>query len=505
MVRLSSLGKLFRICAVLMVGLSVLTGCGSEASNWIKSFNSLLKIVTSDNIVTDQELNQLTAFVKTRPDGALIDGKELCTEDDVVSLLVDKGVTGDAKAIVDRLRKAPFAELRIMLENSASMAGYTGSGNPSFTAPIIALFNGIDKNTSVVTGYVHDKGDNECEFQKVGNDEFQRDLANGKVQTSTSSPIDQILGLIAETSTDSTVTALITDAIVSGTNAEILSTLPDRDWTIKNIPLIEQRVRTAAALMKEKGQDFILSRFETDFKGDYYNYKNLKQIFKTNVARPYFIILIGTRDHLAEMYGKLEKESNFIPTHSLCSFTSDGLPTLEKGLLMQVTIPGVPVPKVEIDNASTSIKFKKSLAFPFTFKCRVVMPVEVSSKYSNIDFIKDNLRLDYKDVLSGAMVDKADMITDVTGVAGQPNTYDVSIQCDAEFINTISGIRQFRLSLPVAADSWYKEVSVSDDALSGWDTNRTFHLDTFVEGFIKGFGLDENTKSLIDIKINLKK
>lgn len=505
MVRLSALEKLFRIWAVLMFALFVLNACGSETSGWIKAFNNQLKITTSDNIVTDQEFKSLCAFLKTRPSGALIEGKEIGTEDDLVSFLVGKGVTGDAEAIVRSLVRVPFSELRIMLENSASMAGYTASGNPSFTAPIIALFNGIDKNTSVVTGYVHGKDNDDCEFQIVDADEFQKNLANGRIQSSTSSPIDQILGLIAETATDSTVTALITDAIVSGTNAEILSTLPDRDWTIKNIPLIEQRVRSAAALMKEKEQDFILSRFETDFKGEYYNYKNLKQIFSTNVVRPYFIILIGSRDHLAEMYGKLEKESNFRPTHSLCSFTSDNLPTLEKGLLVQVPIPGAPLPKVVIDNASTSIKFKKPLTLPFTFKCRIVMPVEVSSKYNNIDFISDNLRFDYKDVLSGAMVDKTDMVIGVTGVVGQPNTYDVSIQCDTEFINSISGVRQLRLSLPVAADSWYKDVSVTDDAEPEWDTNSTFHLDTFVGGFIKGFMMDENSKMLIDIKINLTK
>lgn len=61
------------------------------------------------------------------------------------------------------------------------------------------------------------------------------------------------------------------------------------------------------------------------------------------------------------------------------------------------------------------------------------------------------------------------------------------------------------LFLPVVADSWYKDFSVSDDTEEGWDTSNTFHLDTFVDGFIKGFDMDNNTKSLIDIKINLKK
>lgn len=505
MIRLSTLERFFRIWAVLMFALFVLNACGSETSGWTKTFNNQLKITTADNVVTDQEFKSLCAFLKSRPSGALVEGKEIATEDDLVSFLVDKGVTGDAEAIVSRLARAPFSELRIMLENSASMAGYTASGNPSFTAPIIALFNGVDKSTSVVTGYVHGKDNDGCEFQTVDAGEFQKELANGRIQSATSSPIDQILGLIAETATDSTVTALITDGIVSGTNNEILSTLPQRDWTIKNIPLIEQRVRTAAALMKEKGQDFILLRFETDFKGDYYNYQNLKQVFKTNVIRPYFIILVGRRNHLAEMSGRLVRESTFRPTHLLCSYASDNIPTLTKGLLTVAPVAGVPLPKIKVDNASTSIQFKKTLAYPFVFKCRIVMPADVSSKFNDVDFIKENLRLDYKDVFSGAIVDKTEMITDVTGVQGQPNAYDICLQSDAEFINSISGIRQLNLYLPVIFDSWYKELSVSDDTEPDWDTTATFHLDTFVEGFIKGFALDESCKTLIDIKINLKK
>lgn len=505
MIKLSALKRLCGIYGILAIVVLAVNGCGGKTSQWVKTFNNQLRITTADQVVTDQEFKSLSGFIKTRPAGALVDGKEIATEDDLVALLVDRGITGDAQAIVSRLVTAPFSELRIMLENSASMTGYTGSGNPSFTAPIIALFNGIDKDTEVITGYVHDKGNDQCEYQVVETGDFQKDLANGKIQTATSSPIDQILGLIAENANDSTVTALITDGIVSGTNQEILSTLPARDWTIKNIPLIEQRVRTAASLMKEKDQDFILMRFETEFKGDYYNYKNLRENFKTNIVRPYFIILIGRRNHLAEMCGKLVKENNFRPTHILCSYASDNIPTVAKGLLTVAPAPGMPLPKVKIDNAGTSIKFKKPLAYPFTFKCRVILSADVVSKYNDVDFIKENLKFEYKDLMSGAMVDKAEMIYDVTGVPGQPNAYDICIQADADFVNSISGIRQMHLFLPVVADSWYKDFSVSDDTEEGWDTSNTFHLDTFVDGFIKGFDMDNNTKSLIDIKINLKK
>lgn len=102
-------------------------------------------------------------------------------------------------------------------------------------------------------------------------------------------------------------------------------------------------------------------------------------------------------------------------------------------------------------------------------------------------------------------MDKTDIVYDVQQSTDVPGAFDVFIQLTPEFVNTISKCRTLHLYLPLTADSWYRELSISDDSAASWDTSKTFHLDILVEGFIKGFNLDNENKNLIDININLFK
>lgn len=498
----------YAICMVL-VSFSF-QSCSNKTAKWEKGFTFQLDKAINDGVVTESEYMVLKRFIDAAPENKINFLGHTFNKDNPDALadflVKEKGVTGDASAIKNRIiRNAPFSKLNIMLENSASMIGYTSAGNPLFTAPVISLFNCIDDSTEVVTGYVHAKGTDDCEFQVVDANDFQKNLANGKIQTATSSPIDQILELIAESANDSTVTALVTDGIVSGTNQEILSTLPARDWTIKNLPLIEQRIRNAAKILHDKGEHFVIYRFETDFKGDYYNYRNLKQNFGANIARPYFIILSGSEKNLKMVRTKLLREDKFNATNTLCSYELKEISGVTSGFISYVPVAGVAKPKMDILPAKSSIKFKKPIPYPLAFKCRVVFNQEIPERCKSVDFLSHNIKLGYKDILSGAYVDKTDIVYDVQQPTDVPGAFDVFIQLTPEFVNTISKCRTLRLYLPLTADSWYRELSISDDSVASWDTSKTFHLDILVEGFIKGFNLDNEDKNLIDININLFK
>lgn len=480
-----------------------------KAARWEKSFSAQFDNAVKDSVVTENEYKVLRRFLEAAPNNVTsFRGYPLNVKDpDVLAdILVSQGITGDASELKSRVAYyAPFSKLRIMLENSASMIGYTSAGNPSFTSPVISLFNTVENDTEIVTGYVHDKGNDNCEFQIVDVNDFQKDLANGKIQTSTSSPLDQILELIAETSNDSTVTALVTDGIVSGTNDQILSTLPDRDWTIKNLPLIEQKVRNAAKLLHDKGEQFVLYRFETGFRGDYYNYRNLKQRFSNNITRPFFIIITGTERNIGIVRSRLAKEDAFRATNILCSYDLDDISVITSGIISYVPIPGVQKPKMDIYPAKATVKFKKPIAIPISLRCRVILGQNVPDRYKNTDFISQNMKLGYKDLLSGVDVDKTDMIYDVKPASDSPGAFDVFIQMAPDFVNTISKVRSMRLYMPLSADAWYRDLSVSDDETPGWDISKTFHLDVLAEGLIKGFGMDNENRSLVDININLQK
>lgn len=499
---------LFYTMCVVFVSFSF-QSCGNKTAKWEKGFSFQLDKAIKDGTVTESEYTVLNHFIDAAPDiKTTILGYTFNKEnpDALADFLIEKGITGDASAIKRRVtRNAPFSKLNIMLENSASMVGYTSAGNPSFTAPVISLFNCIDDSTEVVTGYVHAKSTDDCEFQIVDANVFQRNLANGKIQTATSSPIDRILGLIAESANDSTVTALVTDGIVSGTNQEILSTLPARDWTIKNLPLIEQRIRNAAKILHDKGEHFIIYRFETDFRGDYYNYRNLKRQFGTSIVRPYFIILSGSEKNLKGVRTKLLREDKFNATNTLCSYELKEISGVTTGFISYVPVVGVVKPKMDILPAKSSIKFKKPIPYPLAFKCRVVFNQEIPERCKSVDFLSHNIKLGYKDILSGSYVDKTDIVYDIQQASDVPGAVDIFIQLTPDFVNTISKCRTLHLYLPLTADSWYRELSISDDSIASWDTSKTFHLDILVEGFIKGFNLDNEDKNLIDININLLK
>lgn len=506
---LSGLRQCGEIASALLAVMSGLffSSCQSKTAKWEKTFATQVNRAIADGTVTESEYKVLQQYFLSAPDNAVFDGCPVDKGNDgqLPDILVAKGIKGDAAAIVSRIHNAPFSVLNIMFENSASMMGYAAAGNPFFTAPIIALFNGVENDTEIVTGYVHARqSDGLCEYQIENTQKFQNDLTNGRLQMATSSPLDQIFGLVADTANDSTVTALVTDGIVSGTNSEILGTVPAKDWTVKNLPLIEQRVRNAAKRISDKGGNFMLCRFETAFNGVYYDYKNYRHQF-SSTFRPFFIILFGTEKNLRSMYSKLEKENGFKATDVMCSYEYDDIPAATTGIVSYVPVPGVAKPKVDVTPAKATVKFKKPVSLPFAFKCRVVLDKNVPEAYRTADFIKDNACLKYNDALSGTYVDKTEMIYDVQPVNDTPNVMDIFIQVPPDFVNGISGQRILNLNVPLAIDGWCDALSDSDDTVIDGGNRKTFHLDVLAQGLIKGFGMDEKKKSLIDINISLLK
>ena len=466
-------------------------------------FTQSLTRTLSKGIVTDADFHLLEVKLSKLPNGwHSKEGQMITTPEALAGYIVSQGITENAKVLRNSL--APFAELQIMLENSESMKGYMSTGNPKFTSPIISLFNAVEEDTRVETGYVHEQdGTAHCIYEQIDKEVFQSSLANGKVSTALSSPIDQILSLMAEYVTDSTVFALITDGLVSGTNKEILSTLPRRDWTINNLPILENRIRQAMKQVREKDLDFIIYRFMTTFNGTYYDYKNLKHSFK-NVDRPYYIIMVGAERHLASMDTRLKQE-DFHPTNSLRSYNFSGLPVVEKGVIAAIPVPGVKS-TVKTILPLSEFSFTKPATAPFDFKCRIIVPAEMPTQYTTPEFLKENLKFDYTDEQTKVLVDKGEMIINVLAVDGAPNTFDVIFQVDPSFIGTISGKRKMHLYLPVAMDNWYDTLSEEDDSNdSTADKSKTFQLSYFIGGFLKGFDLKNAEQNIIDINITLSK
>lgn len=475
-----------------------------SCQSWDKKFEGKLNLSMNDGIVTEQEYLILKNELTQHPEGASVFGRIIRTEDDLVSFFRERGISGTAAAL--NVTEAPFRKFYIMLENSASMEGYSKSShNRDFSTPVISLWNAVGNDTQVETGYAHHDKNSKCEFEQVSADKFQADLTNGKTKTSTSSPIDQIIGYAVNLTDDTSVAAIITDGIMSGTNDEILSSLPNRMWTYNNMPVLEQRVREAMLMACQKGLAFSVYQFETSFKGTYYNFKNLKQSMN-EVERPFYIILLGAEKHVRNMDLALQKDKKFDYEHHLSSYEIGDIPTIKTGVFSVVPMPGVNLGDFNQSPAKMEITFKKELTLPVSLSLKVTMPYSVSNELADEDYLKDNVRVISIDPLTKHDVDLTWIVQRVEADSNSPGMFNFIMEAVPDFVNIISGVRVLRLTVPVSYEhlySWYVEDSIDSDVGSNWDTDKTFALSNMMDSFFNGY--DIQPKNFIDITLQLKK
>ncbi len=480
--------------------LCLLSGCGS----WNKNFMAKLNAAMNDGVVTEQEYGILKAELLKHPEGVNIGGSSMRTEDDLVTFFRDKGVCGTAAAL--NVVEVPFSRLYVMLDNSASMEGYSKSSrNREFTTPVIALWNALEEDTEVVAGYAHHNAKSECEFETVPSSVFQSNLTNGRTKVATSSPIDQIINRAVDLTDDSSVAAIITDGIMSGTNAEIQSSLPDRMWTYNNMPVLEQRVRIAMEKAAQKGLAFSVYRFEASFKGVYYNFKNLRQNMN-EVERPFFIILIGSERYVRTMDERLMSDGKFDYEDHLSSYEIADLPLIKNGVFSIIPAPGLNLGDFNQSPAKMEITFKKDLTFPVSLSLKVTIPATVSDEIADDDFLEDYVRIVSVDPITKYEVDFTGMVQKVEDDRNVPGLFNFILEAAPDFVNVISGVRVLRITVPVSYETiypWYIEDSIESDAESGWDTEKTFALANIMDSFFRGYGI--RPRNIVDISVQLKK
>ena len=200
----------------LLSGGVLFCSCGGNSSAFITN----LRNFSADKEITEVEYASLKGFLQRTPKGFDVGGTHISTEADLVSYLHSQGITSSAKALAV-MPDVTFDSLQVYLENSASMKGYSNAGNPNFTAPVIALFNVGDPDTQIVTGYVGASASGEAALSPVERSKFESNLANGRIATAVSSPIDRIISLAVDSTSPSSVSCIITDGILSGSNSEI--------------------------------------------------------------------------------------------------------------------------------------------------------------------------------------------------------------------------------------------------------------------------------------------
>lgn len=486
---MKALSNLCRITCVLFV-CSTLFSCNPS-----KKFHNNLLNFMADKVVTDPEL---TSLKNTLPlGGCIIDGVQINNEESLIDYLHSKGITESAAA----LKLAAPIELRsltIYLETSASMSGYSHSGNPAFTAPIIAIPNAVPANVTIGTNHIFgDKKTKMPIIKTLSKAVFESNLANGKIAKAESSPLDAIISLIVDSTDTQNASCLITDGIISGTNEEIIQ---DREFAIKNMPLLEQRVREAINKSANKDLDILMYRLETAFDGTYYDYRNSRHTLKVD-NRPYFMMFFGHKSHLQNIETGLEDEAEFKYTDKFATWQVDGYQTVDHGIIYKVPTC---MAQYVLNVGKRILTFDNNPKVPVDFKVRFNL-TNLPEYYKNEFTLQNGLELFY--VVNDIEVKVNQFIQNVSTYNATLNEYEAALQIDPAFFNEFSKNRVLYLRHKAELSNWWETKSADMDINMNTDpNNNTFALNKMMRGILNGYSIkDDKMKDAICISIQLEK
>lgn len=493
--------KLMTVGIVPLFLLCILTSACSSRSKETKAVKAI-RTAMVDQQVNDVEFASSLALVKKAGIVTMNDAgvqTPIRTDEDLALYLIGKGITGPATRIGDFIKKTvPLKAMKVLLENSSSMQGYFKSGTSAFTRPVISLYNGVPKDVIISTAYIGENAQHKAVATWVDKNKFDSDLANGRVMVGQSSPLDQIFVEAIGMASDSepTISCVVTDGIISGTNQEIAR---DRDFTKKNLPLIEQRIRDAVS--SQENVDFLVYRFDADFKGTYFDYQNGRHNL-SDATRPFFVFLFGNADHLTEFAKKVEAEPYFKFTDRLASYEAGGYQTLTKGQLL----PSQNAVKVNIVPAQNSVIIPaKQLVAPVNFRLKFSVR-DLPAFVNDEQFLQSNLAFQYKDPSTGILLPAVGFLQGVHVDNPTLGTYLLDLQVSPDLAAKFGNSMDIQVFLGGILDDWYIRKTSSNDTVSGGDDQNTFCLEALIGAMLMGKDIQPNNlKEAIDIPVKIVK
>lgn len=186
--------------------------------------------------------------------------------------------------------------VKVYLENSASMAGYNKVNANGFTSVISELVSVYGRSNSI--GYFYSKKLSEAYTAN----RFADDIAAKRVKFGDSSPLHIMVDSILKR--NESLSFLVTDGIMSGTNEQIRHN-PEYNKDMRE-HLQKQISDVLLNSPYASGIACSIYKFESNYNGIYYCYNNRK-VTLTNVARPFFVIALGHRNYVRNFADKVEK------------------------------------------------------------------------------------------------------------------------------------------------------------------------------------------------------
>ena len=190
--------------------------------------------------------------------------------------------------------------VKVYLENSASMAGYNSVDCENFTSVISQIVSVYGRSNT--TGYFYSN-----KLSKAYSaDDFAEDIAAGKVKYGDSSPLHVIIDSILKR--NESLSFLVTDGIISGTNQQIKNNREYNRIMASELQLQISNIITAASNVSDIACS--IYKFESNFNGLYYCYNN-DDVKLENVKRPFFVVVLGAQNHVRNFADRVETGLEF--------------------------------------------------------------------------------------------------------------------------------------------------------------------------------------------------
>ena len=458
----------------------IVAGCGPD---YQKEFNLALSIAVRNDDVKPQQWDNLV----DKMNGAVRNGVKLTqnvTNKEELILYIWENYPNINGSVAELVRKITRIDrINIYLENSSSMSGYfPQGGNMKFSAPVIDLFNLGGETTEIKTFLVGEK------FVPIETRRFRSDLSDGKIANGRESPLADIFSTIIEGCNEHEVSFLITDGIMSGSNTDIAR---NREYNFVHKADLRQQIREVFQQAKKKNLSLVIFRFESPFKGRYYDYKNGIRNLDVSV-RPYYIFAFGEMNALNIIMDNSKKELDFKPTHTMVAGQKNQTVT-------QYRIKTGRAPEY-IPNQNTGILTFRKVTKDADFSILVNL-TNVPDFMKDINQIKKNIQLTTIDHRSKQTIAVNDYIEGIEITNSATNEYQFNFYLPKEFLLTKPNT--LNMLLKMESDSRYRRFASDRDDGDNFENDKTFAFDYLVEGIL--LGLDQmNEDEIINITLNIK-
>jgi hypothetical protein len=386
--------------------------------------------------------------------------------------------------------------VRFFLETSGSMGGYF-KGNAEFPAVISDLTAKIDKSVKPIEIYFVAET---TERFNGSPQALSREIANRNVTPQKSSQLHKIIAGIADRTDSSDISLLVSDCILSFTDAEIRKD-PEINKNVANGTLKSDVYSTFADLNRKKGFGASMYAFRSRFNGTYYDYQNKKTELR-GVPRPFYIWVIGNKELLAKFDAQLADISSFRPEQELHFGLADKavsdfsiLPTLAReGADWMESSEGTGIEDVG-DPKKSPVQF-----------CAGLNLSTLPPYARDVAYLQKNLKLDLKGceatatVIPKSAADASKLRSEPQKAAFERCTHLLLVRVNSIALKNAS----ISARLPLRYDTWFQDWSCMDDKnLAASCAGRTFALEHLVSGVRDAY--ETKNADYINITLTLKK